>query len=174
MLTLLNYSQLNVKTRIFKEQYLAAWNSTVHSTTTGRPIDALICPAAPSVGIPHDFNIYWGYTSLFNLLDYPSVILPIPDFKINPQQDPIDPDYRPLETNPYDKPNYDLCKLVKFLSPSCKHSYLWTIIYRWSEFVLKPTICYPDCRTPLWGWRADSNILNLGQTSPISMSWMVC
>lgn len=115
---------MNIKTRAFKEQFLAAWNDTIHRTTTGRTIDALICPPAPAVGIPHDFNIYWGYGSLFNLLDYPSVILPIPNFKIDPHQDPVDPNYRPLETNPYDKPNYDLCKLEKAPFFPYKYKYL--------------------------------------------------
>lgn len=54
--------------------------------------------------------ISWGYTSLFNLLDYPSTILPIHNFKVNPDTDPVNPAYRPLETNPYDKLNYELCK----------------------------------------------------------------
>ncbi|CAH0046921.1 unnamed protein product [Clonostachys solani] len=99
---------LNVKTRIFKERFRDAWSETIRSTTTSRPIDAIICPPAPSVGIPHNFNVYWGYTSLFNLLDYPSVILPIPKFKIDAQQDPVDVHYQPLETNPYDKANHDL------------------------------------------------------------------
>ncbi|CAH0003405.1 unnamed protein product [Clonostachys byssicola] len=99
---------LNVKTRIFKERFRDAWSETNRRTTTSRPIDALICPPAPSAGIPHNFNIYWGYTSLFNLLDYPSVILPVPKFKIDAQKDPMDVHYRPLETNPYDKTNHDL------------------------------------------------------------------
>ncbi|CAG8938243.1 unnamed protein product [Penicillium salamii] len=98
--------QLNLKTRALKEQFADAWNNTVGGS--GRAIDALIAPPAPAVGYPHDFNIYWGYTSLFNLLDYPSVILPIANFKVDPQLDPVDEKYRPLETNPYDQPNHEL------------------------------------------------------------------
>ncbi|KAJ6140001.1 amidase signature domain-containing protein [Penicillium samsonianum] len=98
--------QLNLKTRALKEQFADAWNDTVGSS--GRVIDALIVPPAPAVGYPHDFNIYWGYTSLFNLLDYPSVILPIAKFKVDPELDRVDANYQPVETNPYDKPNYEL------------------------------------------------------------------
>ncbi|KAJ5991611.1 amidase signature domain-containing protein [Penicillium canescens] len=98
--------QLNLKTRTLKEQFAEGWNNTVGPL--GHTIDALIVPPAPAVGYPHDFNIYWGYTSLFNLLDYPSVILPIPNFKVDPQLDPVDDNYRPSERNPYDKPNYEL------------------------------------------------------------------
>ncbi|KAE8423822.1 amidase [Aspergillus pseudocaelatus] len=68
-----------------------------------RPMDALICPVAPSVGAPHDYNAYWGYTSMFNFLDYPSTIPPVTKFKIDPQIDRLDPAYRPLSSNPYDK-----------------------------------------------------------------------
>ncbi|THC94696.1 hypothetical protein EYZ11_005841 [Aspergillus tanneri] len=100
--------QLNLKTRALKEQFADAWNDTVGRTTSGRAIDALILPPAPAVGYPHDFNIYWGYTSLFNFLDYPSIILPIANFKVDPQLDRVDSEYRPLETNPYDKPNHEL------------------------------------------------------------------
>lgn len=99
---------MNLKTRALKEQFADAWNDTVGRS--GRVIDALIVPPAPAVGYPHDFNIYWGYTSLFNLLDYPSVILPIAKFKVDPELDCVDANYQPVETNPYDKPNYELCK----------------------------------------------------------------
>ncbi|KAE8381234.1 amidase signature domain-containing protein [Aspergillus bertholletiae] len=100
--------RFNLKTRALKEQFADVWNKTADGTTSGRAIDALILPPAPAVGYPHDFNIYWGYTSLFNLLDYPSVILPVANFKVDPQLDPVDPNYRPVETNPYDKPNHEL------------------------------------------------------------------
>ncbi|KAG5656005.1 hypothetical protein KAF25_001575 [Fusarium avenaceum] len=100
--------QLNVKARTFREKFRKAWDDTAQLTSTGRPVDALICPSAPAVGYPHDFNVYWGYTSLFNLLDYPSVILPVSNFKVNPQEDLVASDYEPLETNPYDKPNHEL------------------------------------------------------------------
>ncbi|KAH8811149.1 amidase signature domain-containing protein [Xylogone sp. PMI_703] len=102
--------QLNVKMRIFKEQFLAAWNESSQRTQTGRPIDALVCPSAPTIGLPHDFNIYWGYTSLFNIFDYPSIILPIPNCRVSAEQDPMDSNYRPLSTNPYDISNHHMCK----------------------------------------------------------------
>ncbi|KAF5019795.1 hypothetical protein F66182_8164 [Fusarium sp. NRRL 66182] len=100
--------QLNVKARAFREAFSRAWDDTARRTNTDNPIDAIICPSAPAAGYPHDFNIYWGYTSLFNLLDYPSVIVPIPDLRINSRQDPVASNYKPLETNPYDEPNHKL------------------------------------------------------------------
>ena len=47
---------------------------------------------------------------LLSLLDYPSVILSVPNFKIDPQWDPMDSNYQPLETNPYDNTNDELVK----------------------------------------------------------------
>lgn len=72
-------------------------------------MDALICPVAPSAGAPHDFNAYWGYTSMFNLLDYPSTVLPVANFDIDPYLDPVNPEYQPLESNPYDKAYHEMC-----------------------------------------------------------------
>ncbi|KAF5594934.1 aconitate hydratase 1 [Fusarium pseudocircinatum] len=97
--------QLGSKLRDYKEQFLAAWDETAKD---GRPIDALICPPAPGVGYPHDFNTYWGYTSLLNLIDYPAAILPVPGLKISSELDLLDSKYVPLDTNPYDKPNHEI------------------------------------------------------------------
>lgn len=93
-----------------KTQWADSWNQTQQITSTGRPIDALICPVAPSVGIPHDYNIYWGYTSLFNFLDYPSTVLPVPNFQITPLSDPQLRTYKAVQSNTYDKANHELCK----------------------------------------------------------------
>ncbi|KAL1598057.1 hypothetical protein SLS60_008545 [Paraconiothyrium brasiliense] len=102
--------KLHLKMRAFKVLFADAWNATKERTSSGRPMDALVCPVAPSTGIPHDFNIYWGYTCIWNLLDYPSTVLPIPGFKISPETDPPNQEYQPNTTNPYDKANQDMCK----------------------------------------------------------------
>ncbi|KAK5807545.1 hypothetical protein VI817_001803 [Penicillium citrinum] len=108
--------QLNIHTRFLKEKFAEAWDRTADKTTTGRTIDALILPPAPGVGYPHDFNLYWGYTSLFNLVDYPSVILPILNFKVDPERDVLDEQYSPLDTNPFDKLNYELYNPEMFMN----------------------------------------------------------
>lgn len=96
--------------RAFKVLFANAWDNTKNMTSTGRPMDAIICPVAPSAGIPHDFNVYWGYTSMYNILDYPSTVLPIPYFNISVKTDPPNLAYEPLTTNPYDKMNHEMCK----------------------------------------------------------------
>lgn len=74
-------------------------------------MDVFICPAGPCAGIPHEFPIWWGYFSIFNLLDYPSIIMPIKDFKINGEQDPKDLKYQPKD-NPFDRPSFEICKCL--------------------------------------------------------------
>ncbi|OBS26101.1 hypothetical protein FPOA_00044 [Fusarium poae] len=100
--------KLNLQTRAYKTTFAQAWDNTKDITSTRRPIDALICPCSPSAGIPHDFNVWWGYTSMWNLLDYPSTVLPIANFKISPESDPPNTSYKPLTSNPYDKTNNEM------------------------------------------------------------------
>ncbi|GLA87651.1 hypothetical protein AtubIFM56815_002077 [Aspergillus tubingensis] len=105
---------LNLKTRALKERFAESWDGTASRTASGRVIDALVMPSSPAVGYPHDFNIYLGYTSLLNLIDYPSVILAITNFRVDTQLDPMDHSYQPLKTNPYDRPNYELYRPESF------------------------------------------------------------
>jgi amidase len=39
--------------RDLRKEYLDYWEATVSETGTGRPVDAIICPAAPYVAHPH-------------------------------------------------------------------------------------------------------------------------
>ncbi|KAL4962035.1 amidase signature domain-containing protein [Aspergillus stella-maris] len=86
----------------YKEALADAWEATTSQASTGRPIDGLICPASPMAGYPHDFLPWWGYTTLFNLVDYPSTILPIKNFKISETDDPIDTAYN-AQDNQFDR-----------------------------------------------------------------------
>ena len=70
-------------------------------------VDVILCPAGPGAAPPLDCSRYWGYTSQWNLLDYPSVIFPVT--KVDPRVDVSDDQYVP--TNPKDQYNHDLCTL---------------------------------------------------------------
>ncbi|KAF9885893.1 hypothetical protein FE257_012273 [Aspergillus nanangensis] len=98
----------NVRQREYKTKFVKAWDETASQTSNSRPIDVLICPCAPSTSFPHGFNVYWGYTSLFNMLDYPSTILPVSNFRISEEEDPINTAYHPVTSNPYDQANHEL------------------------------------------------------------------
>ena len=56
------------------------WNQTADKSGTGRPVDAIICPVAPTLAPKHNETKWWGYTSYWNLADYPAVVFPAHTF----------------------------------------------------------------------------------------------
>lgn len=36
----------------------------------------LLCPTFPSTAPPHDTSKYWGYSAVYNALDYPGIVFP--------------------------------------------------------------------------------------------------
>ncbi|KAF8560388.1 general amidase [Imleria badia] len=69
--------QVQKERRDVRSTYLEHWNNTVASTGTGRPVDAIICPAAPYAAPPHGHNKYANYTIVWNALDYTASIFPV-------------------------------------------------------------------------------------------------
>lgn len=67
----------NVKQRQLKKEYLDYWNSTATMTSTGRPVDAIICPLAPFPAARRERYSYYAYTTWVNVLDYTSVVVPV-------------------------------------------------------------------------------------------------
>ncbi|KIJ22062.1 amidase [Paxillus involutus ATCC 200175] len=65
---------LNVERETFRTRALEHWNAT--KTSMGRPVDAILCPVAPTLAPPHDTTSWWSYTSHWNLLDLPAVVFP--------------------------------------------------------------------------------------------------
>lgn len=93
----------NTAQATYKATFQQAWDDA-----QDEPFDCIICPSAPLAGNPHDFPLWWGYTTLWNLLDYPSTIMPLKDFKINSHDDPKDEAYTP-RANPFDGANWEIC-----------------------------------------------------------------
>lgn len=56
-------------------------------------MDLILCPAGPLPAPAHDTSKYWGYTSIWNLLDYPAIVFPVT--KVNPDVDTKDQSYTP-------------------------------------------------------------------------------
>ncbi|KAH9949167.1 amidase signature domain-containing protein [Amylocystis lapponica] len=52
----------------FRREYSDHWN--------GAGIDVLLCAPFPGTANPHDTAKYWGYTAIFNLVDYPGFVFP--------------------------------------------------------------------------------------------------
>ncbi|GAQ45822.1 hypothetical protein AtubIFM57143_006306 [Aspergillus tubingensis] len=70
-------AELNVQKREYQKKYMDYWNSTAKLTTTGRPVDAVICPTAPHAAVIPGKYRHTGYTTFINTLDYKSLVVPI-------------------------------------------------------------------------------------------------
>ncbi len=90
---------------MYKSEYLRKWAATAEASKSGRPMDVLLCPAAPLQGTPHDVKPWWGYCSQWNLLDYPSGVLPAGTVL---SDDAYPEGYQPV--NDLDRENAALCK----------------------------------------------------------------
>lgn len=75
--TALEIARVNVAKREYQKLYMDYWNSTTQMTGTGRPVDAVICPAAPHAAVIPTKYEHVGYTAVLNLLDYTSVVIPV-------------------------------------------------------------------------------------------------
>lgn len=67
---------------VYRKEYSYAWNATAtgQNKDTGALeglMDVILCPAGLGVAPSHNTTKYWGYTSYWNLLDYPAVVFPV-------------------------------------------------------------------------------------------------
>jgi amidase len=65
---------------IYRAAYAEAWRSTGTITASGDlegAVDVILCPVGPSVAPKLETARYWGYTSIWNLLDYPAAVFPV-------------------------------------------------------------------------------------------------
>jgi amidase len=69
------YWQLNKQKLAAQKRFLDQWNSTT-SPVSGKRIDILLAPVMPHSAVPHRKCRWVGYTKIFNVVDYPSVVLP--------------------------------------------------------------------------------------------------
>ncbi|KAF2021962.1 amidase [Aaosphaeria arxii CBS 175.79] len=82
------------KRDVYRGEYAQLW----------RDVDVLLCPAGPSAAPLIGTAKYYGYSSQWNLLDYPAVVAPVT--KVDPKIDTADPNYQPR--NVKDKENHEL------------------------------------------------------------------
>lgn len=59
----------------YRNQYAKLWSHSLNGADDD--IDAILCPAGPGLAPRHDTARYWGYTSQWNLLDYPAIVFPV-------------------------------------------------------------------------------------------------
>ncbi|KAL1970451.1 hypothetical protein VTN77DRAFT_4095 [Rasamsonia byssochlamydoides] len=99
---------LVAKNEEYKRAYAKLWNETATGVDaddhpTGM-VDVILCPVGPGAAPPLNQAKYWGYTSQWNLLDYPAAVFPVTQVK--PDVDHIEADYKPR--NEKDEFNYKL------------------------------------------------------------------
>ncbi|CAI6331438.1 unnamed protein product [Periconia digitata] len=70
------YWQLNKRKVALQKRFLDLWNATQSLQHQGKPIDILLAPVMPHSAVPHRTCRWVGYTKVFNVVDYPSVVLP--------------------------------------------------------------------------------------------------
>ncbi|CCM00023.1 uncharacterized protein FIBRA_02049 [Fibroporia radiculosa] len=73
--------ELNRAREAFRARVAGHWNGTKERTGTGRHVDAVLSPVAPTLAPPHDTTRWWGYSSYWNLMDYPAVVFPSGRFR---------------------------------------------------------------------------------------------
>ena len=100
---------LQQKREAYKMAYAKVWNDTATGKSeTGDlegMVDVIICPVGPGAAPLLDKSRYWGYTSQWNLLDYPALVFPVS--KVDSKVDVVDEAYEPM--NEQDELNYHLC-----------------------------------------------------------------
>ncbi|KAL5535682.1 hypothetical protein ACEPAF_3776 [Sanghuangporus sanghuang] len=69
--------RLNLQREAFRQKLLEHWNNTASRTGLNRAVDAIITPVAPTLAPKHGKTEWWGYTSYWNLADYPAAVFPV-------------------------------------------------------------------------------------------------
>ncbi|KAG8221274.1 amidase signature domain-containing protein [Butyriboletus roseoflavus] len=79
--------ELHYKRDSFRRAYLQYWRE--------QNIDVLLSPTYPGVACRHDTARYWGYTAMWNLLDWPGAVFPT-GLVVDPATDLIDSNFSSL------------------------------------------------------------------------------
>ncbi|KAI9772592.1 MAG: hypothetical protein M1839_002444 [Geoglossum umbratile] len=99
----------------YRKEYAKVWNgtATARDDQTGElegVVDVILCPAGPGVAPSHNTAKYWGYTSQWNLLDYPALVFPV--CKVDAEVDRAERGYKPM--NDVDRDHWKLYDPKKF------------------------------------------------------------
>ncbi|KAI0639374.1 general amidase [Trametes polyzona] len=102
--------QVQRRRTLLREEYLKHWRATAAHTGTGRPVDAIIAPVAPSPPPPHGMTKISTYTLVWSSLDYSCCAFPVTS--VDPALDAKKPPHAFLSEA--DKENYELYKPDRF------------------------------------------------------------
>ena len=94
------------KREVYLAEYAKLWNETASNPGSDDVMDAILCPVGPGAAPKHGTAKWWGYTSQWNVLDYPAIIFPVT--KCDASVDVVDKQYQPRNTK--DEANWKTCK----------------------------------------------------------------
>ncbi|CAF2122422.1 unnamed protein product [Rotaria magnacalcarata] len=95
-------NELVSEREIYRTRYIQIWNE--REAFLRCSIDCLLTPVGPSAAPQHGTAKWWGYTSVWNLLDYPAAVFPVTTVDL--VKDAVEVDYKPR--NVLDDENYKL------------------------------------------------------------------
>lgn len=93
----------------YRLEYAKLWNETASADDPDSAVDVILCPVGPGAAPPLNHARYWGYTSQWNLLDYPALVFPVT--KVDQEKDKVDESFVALGEK--DQWNHDLCELLQ-------------------------------------------------------------
>lgn len=97
-----------VQRDMYRTEYANTWNETATSKGANGElegmVDVILSPVGPGSAPKLDTSKWWGYTSQWNLLDYPALVFPVD--KVDVEKDSGEETYTPR--NDKDKYNWDL------------------------------------------------------------------
>lgn len=87
--------QMNREKERYQQDFLAQWLATAATTSTGKPIDALLLPVTSTPAyVPVTTSFWAGYTGLINVLDLPAMTIQVT--RVDPKVDGPRPDHVPM------------------------------------------------------------------------------
>ena len=107
---------LQQKRDAYKMAYAKVWNDTATGKSESGElegmVDVILCPVGPGAAPLLDNSKYWGYTSQWNLLDYPALVFPVS--KVDSRVDLVEEAYKAM--NEQDEFNHRLCTITMLFS----------------------------------------------------------
>ncbi len=103
--------ELVEKREQYRTEYAHVWNATathmleneIGNRSYAGEVDVILCPAGPGVAPKVDNSKYWGYTSQWNLLNYPALVFPVS--QVDLEKDGKETSFEPMSVQ--DQENYD-------------------------------------------------------------------
>ncbi|KAM0473652.1 hypothetical protein ACHAPX_008057 [Trichoderma viride] len=102
--------ELTAQRDAYRARYAKAWTAT--AANGEREVDIILCPPSFGAAAPLEQSRYWGYTSQWNLLDYPAVVFPVTT--VDQVKDVKDTSYVPK--NEQDRFVYEMYSPDKFVN----------------------------------------------------------